>query len=59
MKWIHVECLNKWRRASKKESRYRSLVNQPLLIEAFFGVMNVDMSTHFESILPTFLPPDV
>ena len=22
MKWIHVECLNQWRRASKKESRY-------------------------------------
>jgi hypothetical protein len=22
MKWIHVECLNQWRRASKRESRY-------------------------------------
>lgn len=27
MKWIHVECLNQWRRASKKESRYLQLVS--------------------------------
>ena len=24
MKWIHKECLNRWRRASAKESRYES-----------------------------------
>jgi len=59
MKWIHVECLNQWRKASKKESRYVQGAPRVTLTPAFSAVMNVDRSTPSESIQLTFSLLDV
>jgi hypothetical protein len=59
MKWIHVECLNQWRRTSKKESRLAPSYLPIDLITVFSAVMSVVMNILSESTRLIFLLRDV